>query len=516
MRTRNIAGAALALALVALIVVVVAIFIVPRSMDGSASAPAPILAEKDLSTMAGGLASQPGAKYTGSVSSNRDKINLTEIVVSAAGDLSGTIKVGGESAEIIGVAGQTYAKGSAGFWKGQLGDTPKVNYEAVAAGWATLDPSTFPDLGRLLAPANLAGALAGDNQFRDMDAKGSATGLVGTPDSRFLPTGLPAMVAEENDVVAVGGALRITPSGDAGVSAVSGPIATVGGGSGEGKTVDVDLEVQDVGPTEVGRLYSTIGEQAATLTHVPAPYLRPNFDDSGFRLTVSPCSPPVCEYIVSYVAATPGAGAGSITVVGEMTLTLNGRPIGGTCAHTVTVALNGRAETRCPFTVPNEDGTLKGDVTYVFTTFVDQDWAVLERTLTANRQAATAESAGTWVRAGFKGDARARDYNTQITGVPSTFTYDVGDYAFDGRAPDGTLLMAFATGYAEYIDSDGLLSNDWDGTETLVADAEKQLEAAGSSPVRWVFAEPEAADAAAETLRTHGIRDIETVSVPPW
>jgi hypothetical protein len=511
----------LALGLVGLIAVVVAIFVLPRSIDGSASAPPPILAEKDLSAMAGGLASQPGAKYTGSVSSNRDKINLTEVVVSAAGDLSGTIKVGGESAEIIGVAGQTYAKGSAGFWKGQLTDTPKVNYEAVATGWAKLDPSTFPDLGRMLAPANLAGALAGDNEFRDMHTKGSATGLVGTPDSRFLPAGLPAMVAEENDVVAVGGALRITPSGDAGVSAVSGPISTVDGSTGErttggDTTVDVDLQVQDVGPTEVGRLYSTIGEQAATLAHVPAPYLRPDFDASGFRLTVSPCSPPVCEYIVSYVAATPGAGAGSITVVGEMTLTLNGRPIGGTCAHTVTVALNGRTETRCPFTVPNEDGTLKGDVTYVFTTFVDQDWAVLERTLTANRQAATAESAGTWVRAGFKGDARARDYNTQITGVPSTFTYDVDGYAFDGRAPDGTLLMTFATGYAEYIDPDGLLSDDWDGTELLLDNAEEQLEAAGSSPVRWVFAEPDAADAAAETLRAHGIRDIDIVSVPTW
>jgi hypothetical protein len=385
-----------------------------------------------------------------------------------------------------------------------------VNYEAVSTDWAKLDPATFPDLGRLLAPPNLAAALAGDDQFRDMDARGPATGLIGTPDVRFLPAGLPAMAAESDTVVVVGDSLRITTSDDTAITAVSGPIPV--GGS---ETLDVDLQIQIAGPNEVGRMYDTIGEQSTTLTHVPAPYIRPNFDASGFRLAVAPCSPPVCDYVVTYVAATPGpTGPGSVTVVGNMTLTLNGRPVGGNCAHTVTVPLNGRSETRCPFTVPNEDGTLKGDVTYVFTTFVDQDRVAFENALKANEQAATAEATGTWQRAGFKDSRRARDYNLQITGVPSTFTYEVNDYAFDGRAPDGTLLMTFAPGYAENIGRDGLLSADWEGTDLLLDNADQQIRAAGSTPIRWVFAEPEAAEAAAKTLQARGLRNIATVSVP--
>ncbi|PZT97113.1 MAG: hypothetical protein DI630_22325 [Gordonia sp. (in: high G+C Gram-positive bacteria)] len=261
-------------------------------------------------------------------------------------------------------------------------------------------------------------------------------------------------------------------------------------------------------------MYDTISEQTAALTHVPAPYIRPDFAASGFRLSVSPCSPPVCEYIVTYVASTPSAtGPGSATVVGNMTLTLNGRPVGGTCAHTVTVPLNGRAEARCPFTVPNEDGTLKGDVAYVFTTFLDQDRGAFENALSANKKAATAGAVGTWKPAGFKETRQARDHNKQVTGVPSTFVYEVNEYAFDGRAPDGTLLMTFGPGYADNIGRDGLLGSDWEGTEVLLESADQQLEAAGSTPVRWVFAEPEAADAVGKTLQSQGVRGITTIAL---
>lgn len=508
MRSRTVAGAALAAAVVGLVVVLVAIFL-PRTTDGSAAAPAPVLVQKNLTEAAGQFAAHPGAKYTGSVSSDRDKIKLDEVVVSSAGDLSGRIKVGGEAAEIIGVNGQTFAKGSAGFWKGQLEDTPKINYEAVATGWAQLDPAVFPDLGRLLAPPKLAGAVAGDDKLFDLTARGAANGLIGTPDVRYRPAGLPAVVAESDSVVLAGDSLRITTQDDGGISSVSGPLP-----AGGGNVFDVDLQVQKAGPNEVGRVYDTIGEQTAALTHVPAPYIRPDFAASGFRLSVSPCSPPVCEYIVTYVASTPAAtGPGSATVVGNMTLTLNGRPVGGTCAHTVTVPLNGRAESRCPFTVPNEDGTLKGDVTYVFTTFLDQDRGAFENALSANKKAATVGAVGTWKPAGFKETRQARDHSRQVTGVPSTFVYEVNEYAFDGRAPDGTLLMTFGPGYADNISRDGLLGSDWEGTEVLLENADQQLEAAGSTPVRWVFAEPEAADAVGKTLQSQGVRGITTVAV---
>ena len=509
MRSRTVAGAALAAAVLGLVVVLVAIFL-PRTTDGSASAPAPILVHNTLTERAGHFAAQTGAKYTGSVSSDRDKINLDEVVVSSAGDLSGRIKVGGEAAEIIGANGQTFAKGSAGFWKGQLADTPKINYEAVATGWAELDPTVFPDLGRVLAPPNLAGAVAGDDRLFDLKTRGPADGLIGTPDVRYRPAGLPAVVAEGDAVVVAADSLRITMQDDGGISSVSGPLPAAGG-----NVFDVDLQIQKAGPNEVGRVYDTIGEHTDALTHVPAPHIRPDFAASGFRLSVSPCSPPVCEYIVTYVASTPSPpGPGSATVVGDMTLTLNGRPVGGTCAHTVTVPLNGKAEARCPFTVPNEDGRLEGDVTYVFTTFLDQDRGVFENALGANRKAATSAAAGAWKPAGFKDSRQARDHSRQVTGVPTTFVYEVNGYAFDGRAPDGTLLMTFGPGYADNVDRAGRLDAGWEGTEVLLAHADQQLQAAGSTPVRWAFAEPEVADAVAKTLQSQGIRGIATVAAP--
>lgn len=509
MKSKALPGTLLGLAVVALIVVVVLMFL-PRSADGSAVAPPSVLAHKELTAVATTFAGQRGATYTGSVTAGDDKINLENVEVSASGDLQGRIKVGGESADIIGVNGLTYAKGSASFWKSQL-EKPKMNYEAIASGWAKLDPATFPNLGWLLAPPNLAFSLSNDEEAVDLQSKGQPIGLTSTPDGRFLPAGLPDITTEGENVIVSGGTMRATTGPDNNLTAVKGPITQVGG-----TRADVDLTVANLGPNEVGRLYDKIGEQAQTLAHIPAPYLSPNFDNSGFRLTVSPCSPPVCEYIVSYVASTPNATQpGSITVVGDMTLTLNGRPVGGTCTRTVTVPLNGQAETRCPFTVPNEDGSLKGDVAYVFTAYVDQDPRVLTRALAANEQISTVEDVGTWTPTGFKGSAAARDYNLQITGAPSTYTYVLADQAFDGRAPDGTLLTTFGPGYSANIGSNGALDTNWEGTAALIDTATAQIKAARSTPVRWVFAEQDAADATAKTLEDNGVRGINIVVVPP-
>ncbi|WP_028463408.1 hypothetical protein [Nocardia sp. 348MFTsu5.1] len=511
MKSTVIPKIALGVAVVALIAVIVAMFI-PRSADGTAVAPPSILAQKQLTAVALEFANQRGATYSGTVTSGSDKINLDGVEVTASGDLRGTIKIGGESADIIGVNRQTYAMGSAGFWKAQL-ENPKMNYEAVAGGWAALDPATFPDLGLLLAPPALGLALGNDNSSLDMAAKGPATGLIGTPDERFTPAALPDIVEEDDGTLVAGGTLRSTVvDGTDTLATVVGPLDQPGGA-----VIDVDLTVESLEPGEIAGIYDAIDEQAATLAHIPAPYLNPNFDESGFRLSVAPapCSPPVCEYIVTYVATTPGTSApGSITIVGDMTLTLNDRPVGGTCTHTVVIPLNGRGDTRCAFNVPNEDGTLKGDVSYVFTAYLDQDPGVLTRALAANEHVSTAEPTGVWTPAGFKGSAGSRDYNLQVTGINSTYTYVVGGQTFDGRAADGTLLAAFGPGYSENIGSDGSLSSSWDGTDIMIAAAKAQTGAAGNSPVRWVFAESDAAAATVKTLEDAGVSGVEVVTVP--
>ncbi|MBS6332302.1 Tox-REase-5 domain-containing protein [Cutibacterium avidum] len=80
----------------------------------------------------------------------------------------------------------------------------------------------------------------------------------------------------------------------------------------------------------------------------------------------------------------------------------------------------------------------------------------------------------------------------QITGRPEG--YYVNGVEFDGFQ-NGELLDAKGLGYANLIPAE------WSTADEQLRDAaDRQLEAAGSTPIHWIFAEEEAAREASEII----------------
>ena len=80
----------------------------------------------------------------------------------------------------------------------------------------------------------------------------------------------------------------------------------------------------------------------------------------------------------------------------------------------------------------------------------------------------------------------------QITGRPEG--YSVNGVEFDGYQ-NGELLDAKGLGHAK------LLPAEWSSADEQLRDAaDRQLEAAGSTPIHWIFAEEEAAREASEII----------------
>lgn len=100
--------------------------------------------------------------------------------------------------------------------------------------------------------------------------------------------------------------------------------------------------------------------------------------------------------------------------------------------------------------------------------------------------------------------ARAAIFQSQATGVLPGVGYVVDGVVFDGFE-DGVLLDAKGPGYATLLDPSATWSGAMDG---LVAQAERQLAVAGSTPIRWIFAEEAAAAATRATFADLGL-DIE-------
>ena len=99
---------------------------------------------------------------------------------------------------------------------------------------------------------------------------------------------------------------------------------------------------------------------------------------------------------------------------------------------------------------------------------------------------------GEWGPSKNHGSANARAYELQITGRPEG--YYVNGVEFDGFQ-NGELLDAKGLGYANLIPAE------WSTAAKQLEDAaDRQLEAAGSTPIHWIFAEEEAARAARKII----------------
>lgn len=120
---------------------------------------------------------------------------------------------------------------------------------------------------------------------------------------------------------------------------------------------------------------------------------------------------------------------------------------------------------------------------------------------------------GQWEPKNHHMSERAADYQEQVTGSPPGTEYVVDGVAFDGFA-EGTLLDAKGPGYENFLDENGEWKPFFEGQEELVNQAQRQLDAAGDTPVEWRVAEERAAEAIDRLLDGAGLGDIEVVHVP--
>jgi Restriction endonuclease fold toxin 5 len=95
-------------------------------------------------------------------------------------------------------------------------------------------------------------------------------------------------------------------------------------------------------------------------------------------------------------------------------------------------------------------------------------------------------------------------YQEHVTGAPGGIMYKVNGVKFDGWS-GAELLEAKGPGYSRLV-SDGSFRGS-DAYSSLIGQAERQVKAAGGTPIRWTFAEKEAAEAFKADMK--GIKSLE-------
>lgn len=90
--------------------------------------------------------------------------------------------------------------------------------------------------------------------------------------------------------------------------------------------------------------------------------------------------------------------------------------------------------------------------------------------------------------------------------------YRVNGVKFDGFA-NGVLQEAKGPGYAKFV-KDGKFRSWFNGADKLAVQAERQLGAAGGTPITWSVAEAPAAGAISQLFEARGSIGINAVHVP--
>ena len=121
---------------------------------------------------------------------------------------------------------------------------------------------------------------------------------------------------------------------------------------------------------------------------------------------------------------------------------------------------------------------------------------------------------GQWTQVREAMSHRAAKYQQQVTGHAVEEAYVVKGVRFDGRSLT-ELVEAKGPGYANKF-AKNLEPKGWfkQGAKDLVAQAERQIKAAGGIPIRWHVAEEKAAKAIQNLLDAAGLKGIEVVHTP--
>jgi hypothetical protein len=105
----------------------------------------------------------------------------------------------------------------------------------------------------------------------------------------------------------------------------------------------------------------------------------------------------------------------------------------------------------------------------------------------------------------------AAAYQARVAGTKPGLAYVVNGVKFDGFV-NGTLIEA-KSGYAQFVRKAQFRS--WfEGADSFVEQAQRQLIAANGAPIQWRFAEESAANATRALFQQRGISGIDIVHVP--
>jgi len=128
---------------------------------------------------------------------------------------------------------------------------------------------------------------------------------------------------------------------------------------------------------------------------------------------------------------------------------------------------------------------------------------------------------GKWVQKTEGMSEAALRYQVQVTGTPPGWVYRVffgpgpDDYVdFDGFVK-GVLLEAKGANLAKFIDNNLNPLSFFQGSNKVLLQARRQLEAAQGLPIRWIIAEQKFADHVRKLFATRRVEGIEVVHVPP-
>lgn len=521
---KNLVIAGGAAAAVAIVLGVTLSGVLVRSVDGAPVANEATRALQGINTASLSLADAPAATYDGTVTMKLNSksltLDVTKLTVTSAGDVHGTVRENGGSAELLQIANRTLVKGDAEFWRKQ--ETVKqpagVFTESSPTGkWVSVKEEFLGvDLRAALRPSRLGLALGQqDATLGDSDVSGTDIGRGSkTPDRRVNPgtdrPGAAEIDVEDADGGVQGtrrfqaGAMVVGTDDDGALTALRGPIGK--GFGGDLAQVDADLRVTRLDAAGAHDFYSTAKTAVSAGNIGSATMIIPNptggLDCSGMSCTID------------YGLANTGSGldSGTVTIAVATDFKSGGRAA-GQCSGTSTMPINGRGNARCTIaSIPY--GDINSSTKFNLTVSGAIDPVAIDTAVTKGNS--VADSAKGWTMTSPKAAETSRMFNRQVALAPSGYAFTVGGFGFDGRETDGTLLIVNGPGYEAHVLPTNAFDPAWPGTEQILSQARDAHAAAGAAPVRMVFAELRAADAARALLAADNVQGVEVVFVQAY
>ncbi|MBJ8338590.1 hypothetical protein JGU71_06815 [Antrihabitans sp. YC3-6] len=483
----------------------------PSSTKGTAYPIPELVAQAELNEATFALAQAEGAQYSGTFTPTEDlpPIDFEDLTVSNSGTMHGTIVLEGIPAEIVTINGDTLVKASNDFWFSIL--TTDYTGEFTDK-WTRLQDDFFGvDLSNVLAPSNLAWSIQG---LQDRTAGDVVAGPDALPNARQPLTSSTA-------------ASESTPEG---TEVSVGPFATYVGGAGSipnrvkgpvnspnAKGGNIDAEIDPVDAAEVERLYQFIEQVTRDLVNAADAAMSFSMDSNT---SLGNCNNTSCSILTVVTNTLTGADRSTINVHVRTDFNVDGVPT-KSCDENTTMPANGQVSVFCNasyFADPEQRHNLEAWAKVTAHAYAETDIQAIINIVDGQKKRDTSpdelRGPGTWRQQPAKNGPDNRRYHEQNTGRPSDFGYVVNGVPFDGRAADGTLLQVQGAGFGSHIGPDGALDPNWPGTQQLVKRGRDQVQAAGSAPIRWVFAEEAAAAAGERALREAGLTQIVVTFVP--